>query len=155
MKIEEVAFKRGYRVTTEGKCLNPKGEVKGSTKYRGYLALKLRVEGRSSVTVYIHRLQAFQKYGEALYEQGVVVRHLNSNKEDNSWDNVAVGTQSDNMLDIPEQERIQHAVVASSYRKKYNNEEVKKYYRETKSYKRTMEQFNIGSKGTLHYILNA
>lgn len=57
-------------------------------------------------------------------------------------------------MDIPKQVRIKKSLHASSFLKKYENDEVKKYYNKTKSYKKTMSKFNISSKGTLHYILN-
>jgi hypothetical protein len=34
-----------------------------------------------SINIAIHRLQAFQKYGDLLYEEGTVVRHLNGDQE--------------------------------------------------------------------------
>jgi hypothetical protein len=53
-----------------------------------------------SINIAIHRLQAFQKYGDLLYEEGTVVRHLNGDPGSNAWDNIAIGTMSDNMFDI-------------------------------------------------------
>jgi hypothetical protein len=62
---------------------------------------------RVSINIAIHRLQAFQKYGDLLYEEGTVVRHLNGDPGSNAWDNIAIGTMSDNMFDIPKQIRIE------------------------------------------------
>lgn len=155
MEIEKIAFNRGFRITVDGICLNPKGAVRGSKKIDGYFSVKLRLKERSSVTLKFHRLQAFQKYGEAIFKRGIVVRHLNGNPEDNSWENIAIGTYSENMMDIPEQQRISHAKIAASYLKKYNNQEIKDFYNNEKSYKKTMEKFGISSKGTLNYILKS
>jgi hypothetical protein len=38
------------------------------------------------------------KYGDLLYEEGTVVRHLNGDPGSNAWDNIAIGTMSDNMF---------------------------------------------------------
>lgn len=153
MRIEEIASKRGYVVTEEGVFLNPKGLKLCSNYHQGYLTTKLKVDGKL-VRLKAHRLQAFQKYGELLYNDATVTRHLNSNKEDNSWDNIVLGSHSENMFDIPKQIRIKRAIYASSFKKKYNNEDIINFHNEHKSYKRTMQQFNISSKGTLNYILN-
>jgi hypothetical protein len=51
---------------------------------------------------------------ETSYEEGTVVRHLNGDPGSNAWDNIAIGTMSDNMFDIPKQIRIRRAEHASS-----------------------------------------
>ena len=58
------------------------------------------------------------------------------------------------MMDRKKEDRIAHAKLASSYWQKHNPDVIKKYYAKEKSYKKTMEHFNISSKGTLYYILN-
>lgn len=47
--------------------------------------------------VFEHRLIAAKKYGSL--PSGLVVRHLNGNKRDNSPDNLVLGTQSENTSD--------------------------------------------------------
>jgi hypothetical protein len=37
---------------------------------------------------------------ETSFEEGTVVRHLNGDPGSNAWDNIAIGTMSDNMFDI-------------------------------------------------------
>lgn len=101
-----------------------------------------------------HRLQAYQKYGDMLYGEGMMVRHLNGDSLDNSWGNIAIGTNSENQMDIPEQIRLFRARYASSFMQKHNHDDIISFYKENKSYKKTMEKFEISSKGTLHYILN-
>ena len=149
---EVIAYKRGYRVTEYGQALNPKGEDIGHSG--NYCWIKIRINGKST-HVSIHRLQAFQKYGYELFEEGIETRHLNGDGTDNSWDNIVIGTHSENMMDIPEQVRIKRAKYASSYLKKHNKEDIKKFHSISKSYQKTMEKFKITSKGTLHYILNS
>ena len=102
-----------------------------------------------------HRLQAYQKYGDKIYEDGVEVRHNNGESLDNSWCNILIGSHSDNMMDIPKQIRIKKALHATSFIRKYDKKEVKDFYTINRSYKKTMDEFNISSKGTLYYILNS
>lgn len=95
-----------------------------------------------------------QKYGDKLFEKGIETRHKNGIKTDNSWNNILIGNHSQNMMDIPKQIRVKKALHASSFLVKHNKDEIKKYHEKYKSYKKTMDKFNISSKGTLHYILN-
>jgi hypothetical protein len=47
---------------------------------RGYCRFTFKLVG-VSINIAIHRLQAFQRYGDLLYEEGTVVRHLNGDQE--------------------------------------------------------------------------
>lgn len=153
MKIEQIISERGYQVTEDGRLLNPKGKIIGDViNSNGRKGSCVRVKGKK-VNFFHHRLQAFQKYGLALFEKGIEVRHLNNNPLDNSWDNISIGTHSQNMMDIPEQIRIKKALHATSFVRKYDKEEVKKFHKISNSYKLTMAEFNISSKGTLNFIL--
>lgn len=147
------AVKRGYVVSVDGIAYNKNGIQVGCIhKITNRKAICFRMNNKVT-SLFTYRLQAFQKYGYKMFEKGIVVRHLNGNSLDNSWDNIVIGTQSDNMMDIPEQIRVSKAIHASSFLKKYNNDEVKDFHSVSKSYKKTMEHFNITSKGTLNYIL--
>ena len=154
MRIEEYCYSKGYRITAGGRFINPKGIEINGNKYSGYLCTSIRGFPKKKNLLF-HRMQSFQKYGVAIYEKGIVTRHFNGNKLDNSWDNILIGTQKENMMDVPENIRIARSLYAASFNIKYNKEEIKKYHLENgKSYIKTMNEFNISSKGTLHYILN-
>lgn len=156
---EKYAYEKGYRVTFDGDMINPEGKKVGYYNSNGYLMHKIRFgpnkEGKHKKFL-VSRLQAYQKYGEDIYKKGIVVRHLNGNKIDNSHNNISIGTQSQNMLDRPVEERKKHAMKATKAMMKYKNvDEIIKYHEENgQSYKKTMNKFGISSKGTLHYILN-
>ena len=153
MKKEMYFYNKKYRVTNDGILLSPNGVLKTRLN-KGYCVARIRIEGELW-DLFAHRLQAYQKYGDDVYNQGIVVRHLNGVSTDNSWDNIAIGTASENMMDIPQHIRISRALHATSFVKKHDHEDIKKYYLENgKSYKKTMNNFNISSKGTLHFILN-
>ena len=154
--LTKVFFERGYSIIDEGKVFNPKGrELKlGKTK-DGYYSINLRLPKENPTRVFIHKLQAFKKFGDKVFEQAIVVRHLNGISTNNSWENIGIGSHSDNTMDIPKEVRIKRAKHAASFKKvKYNKEKVKKFHSKDNSYKKTMKEFNISSKGTLCYLLN-
>ncbi len=51
--------------------------------------------------VKVHRFVAYLKYGRRALRKGVHVRHRDGDNFNNSWDNVLIGTQSQNELDKP------------------------------------------------------
>jgi hypothetical protein len=153
------AFRKGYRVRN-GKVIAPsKKERKCIISSTGYLVFSHRLGNKRSV-IPIHRLVAYEKYGDVLFEEDTVVRHLDGNKLNCATENILIGSQSENMFDIPTKQRKLKAVsgikACSKANRKWSNEEVEairvRYY-QLKSYKKVMEEFNISSKGTLHYIL--
>ena len=149
------AFKKGYRITKDGEILNPKGKplngVIGIYKKMEYKRISTK-NNRQYAHVFVHQLQAYQKYGDLIFKKECV-RHLNGNSLDNSWDNIEIGSQQDNMLDIEKEKRTQHAIIASSHVKKHNHSDIINYYNEGHTYKEIMERFNIKSKGTISFII--
>ena len=153
MKLEQIAFNRGYRVTETGTLISSTGKIIQSDKRR-YITASFKINGKVH-TFYAHRLQAFQKYGMALYDEGIECRHLDNDGLNNSWENIVLGTHSENMLDVPAQVRIKRTLQGSDGRVKHNRQEIKRYHLVTRSYKKTMEKFGISSSGTLHSILKS
>lgn len=151
--IYKIAKERGYRIDVDGNVYSKRMKLNPMKMCpTNYLFFSVKINGKSE-KVMVHRFQAYAKYGDKTFEKGIVVRHLNGNSLDNSWDNIAIGTQHDNMMDIPAHIRLANAIRASSFAKKYDHDAVLEYYRHSKSYKKTMETFNITSKGTLHFII--
>ena len=148
----KMAHDKGYRVTKNGKFLNPNGIEIGDVQ-NNRLRVSIRLS-KKRIIIHCHRLQAYQKFGDKMFEEGIVVRHLDGNSLNNCWDNIAIGTSSDNSMDRPEDDRIKHAKHASSFLLKYDHQEVREFHNISKSYKETMERFGISSNGTLHNILN-
>lgn len=155
------AFKRGYRISNSGEILNPKGTVlKGSFTGGGYRYFSIRKVGkkieRGFLRVSVHRLLAFQKFENKLFEPNIVVRHLNSNKLDNSFDNIEIGSVSDNMLDQPKEVRIKRAKVAAATLKSLTDVQVLALREDRKNgakYSELMQKYSI-SKSTVSYIVN-
>lgn len=155
-KNEIEAYNRGYRMLNNGILLSPNSKkINGSITRDGYYETGIRINGKTC-KFRLHRLQAYQKYNNKIYNNGIVVRHLNGNCKDNSYDNICIGTDKDNKMDMPKNKVLELAINASKYVTKYSNLDVikiKEYYKLTKSYKKTMTEFGISSKGTLYFII--
>ena len=151
-KLEKIAFERGVYVTEKGEMYGLRGFLVGFICNTGYLCTSIKINKKSK-QIFSHRLQAFQKYGNEMYNKGIMVRHKDGDLLNNSWQNILIGTNSQNQLDIPKQVRIKRALKATSSVRKYNKEEVKKFHSIDNSYLKTMKEFNISSKGTLHFVL--
>lgn len=155
-RIEEIAAERGYFVDRQGNLHSPtRGLITPALGSTGYPTTLLRLGNRKKHLT-THRLQAYQKFGAKIYENGMVVRHLDGNPKNNSYANIEIGTQRDNNLDIPREVRLRTAIYATSFMTKYDKETVEriKEFKKTHSYKETMREFGISSKGTLWNILN-
>ena len=148
------AFEKGYRVSECGKYLNtPFSKLTQNTFIQGYLIFGIRVNGKK-VNVMWHRLQAYQKYREKLFELGMVVRHFDSNKLNCSKDNILIGTEKENSMDKPEEDRLSYSLNAVKHIRKYNATEVREFHKlNGNSAKKTMLKFNMSSKGSLYYVL--
>ena len=151
----QIAYLLGYRVTKDGNLLNPKGIKLGCVNHHGYEQTGLNVNKKHK-NIFTHRLQAYQKYGDKLYEDGIVVRHLNGNALDNSWDNISIGTQRDNILDIPKEKRKRKNLNANKSHIKYPKSLVYKLreeYNELKSYAKLGRKYNMDRR-TISYLIN-
>lgn len=148
-----MAVQKGYKVDRNGVVFSPfiSQPRKPYRDKHGYLRFSV-MDGKTSRCCPVHRLQAYQKFGDKIYEDGIEVRHLDGNPSNNSWDNIEIGTHSDNMMDRPKEVR---ARLAGNANRKYDAEAVRAFYAATRSYKRTMAEFGIPSKGTLNYILRS
>jgi hypothetical protein len=144
MNREQIAYEKGYRVTKDGQLLNPKGKVIGNLSVKGYQRTAFKLN--KVHILHTHRLQAYQKFEDKLYEDGIVVRHLNGNSTDNSWDNIAIGTYKDNALDIPKEKRKRDTSKANKAQIKYPKDfviKLKKEYKEVKSYRKLSRKHGI------------
>jgi|APGre2960657404_1045060.scaffolds.fasta_scaffold153020_2 hypothetical protein len=150
------AYKKGYRVKDNVVYgIIKKQPLKLSCSQSGYLFFNIKL-GSRTLKVFLHRLVAYEKYQDKLFEPGILVRHLNGNSKDNSFENISIGTQTENMLDRSPEERLNHAIKASSFKRKFTNEKVSQIkldHANGLGYKALMEKYCITSKGTLHYIL--
>jgi len=104
IKAMDIALSKGYRVTEDGTLIGAKGKplkvkIRGAQRYPTF---SVNVGGLSESGVYgipAHKFAAYVFYGEDVFKEGVVVRHLNGNTEDISKANIVLGTHSENNLD--------------------------------------------------------
>lgn len=155
-KKEQEAYDLGYRVTVDGLVVAPSGRVLQpffKNSQRDYPAFSgYRKLGK----IKVHRLVAYQKWGEDIYRHGVEVRHLDGDITNFSVDNLALGTHQQNALDIPKERRLDRAQKAGNAVRKYDAEkrqEIRRFYVSTRSYKHTMARFGISSS-VVQYIVN-
>lgn len=154
VRPEEAAFEKGYRVTREGAVIGISGVVlKAWKSHTGYLEFT-HVRGRRKTRV--HRLQAYQKFGERIYEEGLEVRHLDGNRLNNHEDNIELGTHTDNMRDRSPEERFATSMKAARHRRKLSSEDVlemRKLSAAGATGKALAELYGV-SKGTVSDILS-
>ena len=95
--------------------------------------------------VKFHRFQGYMKFGEDMFKKGMVIRHLNNIKLDNSWYNIAIGTYSQNVADSP---------VEVYSHPKHSHQNIIEDHKKGMSYNAIMKKYNISSKGTVSFIIN-
>lgn len=146
---------RGWDVDPEGRMTNPKGQIRKGTLTCGYLKVGVKIPemGISSYAVKIHKFQAYRKFGDTIFQEGVVVRHLNGDPQDNSSDNIELGTQSQNMMDRSEESRKVHSrnrmpVTEETKRKLAKERESgKSFYEIAKAYGMPLQTVKDHAKG--------
>lgn len=104
----------------------------------------------------VHRLAAYQKFGEAMFEDGIQVRHLDGDPANNKLENIAVGTQSENMLDRPREVRIAHGRLSGRARSRLSDQDVidiRQKFSKGAPLSQIMREYGI-AKSTASYIKN-
>lgn len=156
-----VAYEKGYRVV-DGEVISPISQkplscyIRFGKRDKGYKRFGIKDYKGIRRTISVHRLIAYQKFGDKIFEDGIQVRHLDGNSLNNLDDNIDIGNRSQNMMDVKKDVRIKSAYKASSHIRKFTDEQEKQIredHKKTKSYKKVMEKWEITSKGTLNYIL--
>ena len=126
---------RGYRVLRDGRVKSFTGLIlKLRERYKGkgrrsmdepYLEFGATDEHGKSRGVLVHRLQAYQKFGRDMFAIGLVVRHKNDCTRDNSWDDILLGTYSENIMDKTPEARKAQARKAALARRKLTMEQAR------------------------------
>lgn len=122
----------------------------------GYLAISVHRFRGWITNIYpmkIHRLVAYIKYGNAALRKGIDTRHLNGDKLDNSWDNIAIGTRSDNMQDMPKELRMRISMQCKQGIHDYyaNMDDATIEYIHEERSKRAKLEWSQGKLGRKHY----
>jgi hypothetical protein len=158
-KIMVYAFKKGYCVDESGNVFykNKKRALNIATnKYYSFSIKFYDEEKRKNIVrpIWVHRLQAYHKFGNKIFKDGIEVRHLDSNCLNNKYDNIVIGTHSKNMMDISENMRLSKAIFATSFVKIHNHAEVIKLHKQGLSYNEIIKITGIKGKGMISFIVN-
>lgn len=146
------AFEKGYRVIA-GEVFSPSKKKLSLVKNDGgYLCFGIKYNGKSEI-VKVHKMVAYQIFGEAAFKPGIHVRHLDGNKINNFPDNIAIGTAMDNHLDKKKEDIIKQQVLATSFAKKFDHNHVISLRKSGMSYGEIMKTIGAKSKSTIHFIL--
>lgn len=146
------AYNKGYRVI-DGQVFYKGNNVKGRIDKTRYLKISIRNLNKERCRVPVHRLLAYQKYGNKIFEKGIHVRHLDSNSLNNLDRNIQIGTPKENNMDKSKEVRLLSAINAASYTKIHNHTDIVKMYNEGMSYSKIMQETGIKSKGTISFII--
>lgn len=157
----KLAYDKGYRATKSGDILGSSGKrrklaVYGSKNYP-YLGFTIAIpRTKRRVWICVHQLQAYQKFGDDYLLSDLIVRHLNSDSLDNSYENIGVGTQRENMLDVSVSVRLKRSHYAAKTQRKVSPEQVVEI-RNKKANGHTLrmlrEEYGL-AKSTVSYIVN-
>jgi hypothetical protein len=151
------AFEKGYRVLSDGRVKFGKKFRKlnyQNTKYK-YWRFTVQFHGEFA-QIYVHRLAAYQLYGEYLFKKGICVRHVNGNSLDNDFKNIKIGTASDNMMDKSPYIRMRSAKIAANKLRKFSDEEIKNMRLDSlsgMSYNYISKKYHT-CKSNVHYIIH-
>jgi DNA-binding CsgD family transcriptional regulator len=152
-----LAVKIGYSVI-EGAVYHPNSTrpVKlGITT--GYPSFSVRSRTKAiQGLVPVHRLVAYIKYGDRVFNKNLEVRHLDGNKFNFNYENIGIGTPSQNSYDKPADTRRAIAIKASSYKRVLSDKEVADILimrKNGKTYKDIGKVYGL-SKSTLSYLFN-
>ena len=153
-QFEKEAFNAGYRLTPDGcRLITPTGEILASyTGKWGHLSCRFGPKSARKA-LSLHRFQAWLKYGDVIYQKGIVCRHLDGNSGNNTVENLVLGTPQDNSMDRTPKDRKQSAFSASRHVLKHDHVAIVAYYK-LHGFRSTMSKFGITSKGSLSYIIN-
>jgi hypothetical protein len=154
--IIRMAYQKGYRII-EGNPVSPRGKRRKCTTVTShpppYLRFNVSVGSGRAFPVCVHRLVAYQKYGEESLKEGVHVRHRDNNSINNLEDNILLGTPTENMMDVPSEQRREHAAKGNQRHSEKFVEEIRLKHDSGISYNVLSEMYGV-PKSTLSYYLS-
>jgi hypothetical protein len=154
------AYEKGYRII-DGVVRNKNGDPRAVNikDQRPYKTARFSMK-RDGIhhNVMVHKLAAYQKFGNQMFFNGVQVRHLDGNSENNRLENIAIGTAHQNKMDMPEEQRVELAINATKKNRVLTDAQIGLarclHDKAGWGYKKLMTEFGVKSKGTMHHILN-
>lgn len=149
---------KGYIVRNDGKVFTPDGrerKLRIKSQEVPYYTFNMKFEGEA-FPVPVHKFAAYLKFGDKIFEDSIQVRHLDGDSLNNSWENLAIGSPSENMHDRPAEVRKAHALHAATKLRKLTEDEVRQLRQDRRdglSYRELMTKYGL-AKSTVSYIVN-
>jgi hypothetical protein len=149
-----LAFTEGYRVNSIGEVLNPKGKICKVNSWPKGKNISYYVFCFRGYKIQVHHLVAMQKFGVEWLLGDLLVRHKNDYSQDNSLDNIILGTKRDNYFDMPSEKREEYLKITHSKTRMFSDEEIKEIRKdkETLTYKELHNKYPKASQVTLRFI---
>ncbi len=152
-----LAFAKGYRVNQQGNVFSPVGRQRRLQVNRSsethYFRFNISDGNGKTAPVAVHKLVAFQKFGEASFTPGVHTRHRDNNSFNNRPENILLGTPTENSLDRPVLERRKHAAKGFQKHTAETIAMLRAEHANGVSYK-TLEKIHKIPRSTLSYYLS-
>lgn len=113
-----IAVAKGYRIK-KGQLFNAQKKlVTPRIDEGGYPVIGIKLpRTRKNLSVHVHVISAYIKFGEELLKQDLEIRHLNGIKTDFRPENLALGTCFDNVMDMSHEERCRIATFGAIKRR--------------------------------------
>jgi hypothetical protein len=158
----KIAFDKGYRIrdnevySHKGNKLKPQLKKCNSGNYKSFKLYVDKLLNTRTTSVMYHHLLAYEKYGDIFFSPNIHVRHLNGLSTDNSWNNIELGTPSQNMMDKDPLTRRIHAITTSWNNRRFTDDEIKQIKIDRLNgltYNDLIEKYKT-AKGTLSFLFN-
>ncbi len=152
------ATQKNYKITSDYSIVSPRGRrLKLMKDHKGYLLFHVySSEDKKIYPVLVHRFIAFKKFGDAIFQTGIEVRHLDNNSQNNNPNNLALGTRRENILDIPEDRRKEIAKNAGQSKTGFSTSDII-HIREDRSQGMTLRaiarKYNVKNPQCIHKIV--
>lgn len=98
----KAAYDAGYRVK-DGEVFKPDGSI--ANIHYGTTNMAYKMINFAGYPITVHQLVAYQKFADAWLLSKLVVRHMDGDRYNNLDSNIEIGTQQENLLDIPTKQR--------------------------------------------------
>jgi len=107
-------------------------------------------------SVQVHKLAKYQWFGASSLREGVELRHLDGNRQNNRRSNLALGSHADNMQDVPAETRLKKAKKAAFARRRLSMQQANALRRDRRrgmKYSVLTEKYGV-CKSIVSYIVN-
>jgi len=161
-KLEKIkiVLDKGYYINNIGEVFSRTGKkrklrLSGSKQGTEYYSFNVKIN-KISYPIRTYYLQAYKKFRKRAFVDGIQIRHLDSNSLNNSYENIGIGTVSDNMMDrsLNLRQKVSNIAWKAGNPRKITEREIiyELLYKEV-PYKEIRRKYDV-ALGTLSYMKN-